>query len=197
LHSKKQKGDYTHLDIFPANWHYAKALKVTPFYERPELHRLREVPQQIFFSEVNVCLKFPFFVETNGACAGNQEKLSPGGWGAVIVHQHRYCTLLCKKADTSNNEMEYRAMLSALELIPKKAYICFETDSQQRIDGLTKYRQRWGAHRWRREDGQPVANAETIRKICPSLDHREVGFRKIKGHSQDPWNDLADPLAVR
>jgi ribonuclease HI len=102
-----------------------------------------------------------------------------------------------KKADTSNNEMEYQAILSALEVIPKGAYACFETDSQQCIDGLTKYRERWEAHRWRREDGQPVVNAELIKKICPLLDQGEVGFRKIKAYSHDPWNDLADKLAVK
>jgi hypothetical protein len=33
--------------------------------------------------------------------------------------------------------------------------------------------------------------------LCQQIDKRIVGFRKIKGHNKDPWNDLADSLAVK
>jgi ribonuclease HI len=108
--------------------------------------------------------------------------------------------MICKrwgvKADTSNNEMEYQAMLSAMELIPKCAYVFIESDSQGCIDGLTTYRKRWEKHGWRREDGKDVENAETIIPLAKEIDQRNAGFRKVKGHSDDPWNDLADSMAV-
>jgi ribonuclease HI len=49
--------------------------------------------------------------------------------------------------------MEYRAMLEALEFVPTPAkpplapLVIIESDSQSSIDGLTKYRKRWEAHR--------------------------------------------------
>jgi ribonuclease HI len=55
------------------------------------------------------------------------------------------------RADTSNNEMEYMAMLEALQFTEKKAFIIMETDSQGCTDGLTKYRLRWEKNRWRKE----------------------------------------------
>jgi hypothetical protein len=93
--------------------------------------------------------------------------------------------------------MEYRAMLEALQFTEKNAFVVMETDSQGCLDGLTKYRLRWEKNRWRREDGNPVENAELIQQTCPMIDERHVGFWKVKGHNHDPWNDLADSLAVQ
>jgi ribonuclease HI len=99
--------------------------------------------------------------------------------------------------------MEYQAMLEALALVPTppesplKPLVIIETDSQQCIDGLSKYRARWAARNWRKEDGKPVENAHLIQQIGQRLDRMKVGFWKIKGHNDDPWNDLADSLAVR
>jgi hypothetical protein len=57
--------------------------------------------------------------------------------------------------------------------------------------------QRWEKHSWRRENGKEVENAELIKPLAALIDKRDVGFRKIKGHSCDPWNDLVDSLAVK
>jgi hypothetical protein len=65
------------------------------------------------------------------------------------------------------------------------------------IDGLTKYRKRWEAHRWKKDDGKPVENAELIQLIGGRIDKMHVGFWKIKGHNDDPWNELADASAVQ
>jgi hypothetical protein len=62
---------------------------------------------------------------------------------------------------------------------------------------LTKHRLRWEKNGWNRSDGNPVENADLIRQICPLVDERHIGFWKIKGHSKDPWNNLADSLAVK
>jgi hypothetical protein len=32
--------------------------------------------------------------------------------------------------------------------------------------------------------------------LCREIDRRIVGFRKVKWHSGDPWNDLEDRLAI-
>jgi ribonuclease HI len=99
--------------------------------------------------------------------------------------------------------MEYQAMLEALSLIPAppkpelKPLVIIETDSQTCIDGLTKFRFRWATRHWKIENGQPVENAVLIQNVGRLLDQMRVGFWKIKGHNHDPWNDLADSLAVR
>jgi hypothetical protein len=59
------------------------------------------------------------------------------------------------------------------------------------------YRKRWEKHHWLKDDGKPVENAEIIAPLAREIDRRIVGFRKIKGHSKDAWNDAADALAVK
>jgi ribonuclease HI len=193
--------NYRYTIITPEDWHYARAIRVEFAYERPSFDVLREVPEKVFKSDFDFSM--PAFIETDGACAGNNNKESPGGWGAIIVNGNRICKKFGSKNDTSNNEMEYQAMLEALSLIPQppkpnlRPLVVIESDSQTCIDALSKFRFRWANRRWRREDGQPVENAEQIIEIGQRLDRMRVGFWKIKGHSKDPWNDMADALAVK
>jgi hypothetical protein len=98
---KQHEIDSSFVGIFPVDWAYAKTIGLTFFYERQELGAIREVKKEVVQSGID--LRFPFFVETDGACAGNQENKSAGGWGAVVVHRQQYCTLWGPKADTSNN----------------------------------------------------------------------------------------------
>jgi ribonuclease HI len=113
-------------------------------YERPELPILREVTEKQFRDDYISSL--PVFIETDGACAGNDDKRSPGGWGAIIVQGARMLKKWGAQPDTSNNEMEYVAMLEAPQFVQDKAFVIMETDSQGCIDGLTKYRLRWEKH---------------------------------------------------
>jgi ribonuclease HI len=188
--------------ITPENWRYAKAIRIEFAYHRPELPPLREVTEKVFREDYDTTC--PIFIETDDACAGNDAKQSPGGWGAIIVNGPRMLKRFGAKADTSNNEMEYMAMLEALEFVqtptlntPLKPLVVMETDSQQCIDGLSKYRKRWEAHHCKKPDGKPVENADLIERIGFRIDKMHVGFWKVKGHNDDPWNDLADALAVK
>jgi ribonuclease HI len=190
-----QELDHHFVEITPEDWRHTKDIRVEFVFERPDLDKLTEVnPQGVRTAFLPI---LPVSVETDSACAGNCEKKSAGGWGAAIVQRNRICKLWGAKNDTSNNEMEYQAMLSDLEVIPAGAYVCFETDSQGCIDGLTKHRRRWEKHRWHDDDEKLVENEELISQVATQCDRRIVGFRKIKGHSHDPWNDLSGALAVK
>jgi ribonuclease HI len=156
---------------------------------------LREVSEKIFKDDYEESK--PVFIETDGACAGNAGKTSPGGWGAIIVQGTRMLKKWGARPDTSNNEMEYEAMLEALQFVRKGAFVIMETDSQGCLDGLTKYRLRWEKNGWRTSDGKPVENVQWIQAIGRKLDVMHVGFWKVKGHNKDPWNDLAYSLEVK
>jgi hypothetical protein len=113
--------------ITPEDWKYARAIRVEFTYERPELSFLREVTEKQFGEDYDETL--PVFIETDGACAGNADKQSPGGWSAIIVQGARMLKRFGSRADTSNNEMEYWAMLEALRFVSEKAFVVMETDS--------------------------------------------------------------------
>jgi hypothetical protein len=77
--------------ISPEQWRYAKAIRIECAYYRPELSALREVTEKIFSDQYDSSC--PIFIETDGACAGNDSKQSPGGWGAIVVNGDRMIKL--------------------------------------------------------------------------------------------------------
>jgi ribonuclease HI len=156
--------------IPPEDWRHSPNIRVEFAYERSELKPLREVTEKQ--SRDDYIPTLPVFIETDGACAGNEGKTSPGGWGAGIVQGNRILKRWGAKPDTSNNEMEYMAMLEALHYTTPGAFVVIESDSQGCIDGITKYRRRWEKHGWRKEDGKPVENAELIQFVCREVDGR-------------------------
>jgi hypothetical protein len=148
---KTEELDHRFTVISPEDWRHEKAIRVEFAFERPALSTLREVTEKQFREDYVPML--PVFIETDGACAGNDDKKSPGGWEAAIVQGGRILKRWGARPDTSNNEMEYLAMLKALQYVPNGSFVIIESDSRGCIDGLTKYRLPWEKHNWRKEDG--------------------------------------------
>ena len=76
-------------------------------------------------------------VFTDGGCIPNP---GPGGWGAVYVvngeliaqrHEH--------DPNTTNNRMEYTAILNALEMVPDHTPTIVWTDSNLAVRSLTEW----------------------------------------------------------
>jgi ribonuclease HI len=164
-------------------------------FERPFLRELGEVTREVFKASFNQ--RVPTFVETDGAGAENQERKSPGGRGAILYQEKDYCTLFGPQADTSNNEMQYMAMIRAMDFIPRHTYVVIESGSWGCIGGLTRYRKVWERNGWRRNDGQEVISAAIMGPLAREVDQRWVYFLEIKGHSSDERNDLADKLMMK
>jgi hypothetical protein len=59
-------------------------------------------------------------------------------------------------------------------------YVWVSSDSRYARKGITEW-----IHKWKRDT------------LVAMIDKRDVGFRKVKGHSGDRWNNLADSLAVK
>jgi len=129
-------------------------------------------------------------VYTDGACSGNP---GPGGW-AWAVSEDQWASGAAKP--TTNQRMEIAAVLEAvraldgpLEAASDSSYVvnCFK-------QGWWKV---WLANGWVNSKRQPVANRDLWEPLVTLVrDRGDVTFRKVKGHSGDRMNDLADRLAV-
>ena len=53
-------------------------------------------------------------IYTDGACSGNP---GPGGWGAILMYQDHKKELSGYEPDTTNNRMELRAVIEALNAL--------------------------------------------------------------------------------
>jgi hypothetical protein len=68
--------NYQFTIITPEDWHYAMEIRVEFVYERPDLKVLTEVTEKQFRDDYDSSLQI--FIETDGACAGNDNKHSRG-----------------------------------------------------------------------------------------------------------------------
>lgn len=137
-------------------------------------------------------------IYTDGACKGNGRKgASPGGFGAVLIHNESILEVKGSKADTTNNEMEFAAVWGALNQLENKDFhfqICL--DSSHVMDTFQKFIINYRKNGFRRADKQPIKNKKLIMLIDEQLKSlKSYEFIKVKGHSGNKWNDRADELA--
>jgi ribonuclease HI/uncharacterized phage-like protein YoqJ len=130
-------------------------------------------------------------VYTDGACLGNP---GPGGW-AWAVPGAGYASGAAPA--TTNQRMEVQAALEAvtsnvgpLVVVSDSTYVvnCFRD----------RWWEGWLARGWMNKAKKPVANRDLWEPLIEAVraDPSRVTFRWVKGHSEDPFNDLVDRLAV-
>jgi len=95
------------------------------------------------------------------------------------------------------NQMELMAINKALD-DPKMEHIVFYSDSTYAINCLTIWHKNWERNGWLTPLGPPVKNRELIQEILAKMKtKRFVRFQKVKAHSGDPYNTIADFAANR
>ena len=131
---------------------------------------------------------------TDGACRGNP---GPGGWGAVMRFKGKEKQLYGGEPDTTNNRMELKAVIMALEELTRPAMVRVTTDSQYVKKGITEWIHNWKRNGWRTAARKPVKNSDLWRELDELVVQHDVAWDWVKGHSGHPENELADALANR
>ena len=138
-------------------------------------------------------------IYTDGSCAGNP---APGGWAAIILTEDGKKELSGGEKLTTNNRMELTATIRALEYCntfkekqPSLKYIKIYTDSTYVKDGITVWINNWEKNNWKTSDKKNVKNVDLWKKLKELIKEKQIEWCWIKGHSDDPMNDLADKLA--
>ena len=138
----------------------------------------------------------PVIIYTDGACLGNP---GPGGWAAILrygEHEKELSGCFCR---TTNNRMEMRAAIEALNGLKRPCTVEIFTDSSYLRDGITKWVIGWQRNGWRTASKQPVKNQDLWRALLDAVArHAQAGgveWRWTKGHAGDEYNERADLLA--
>ena len=134
---------------------------------------------------------------TDGACSGNP---GPGGWGVVlqainageIVKERE---LSGGAGETTNNQMELMAAISALETLDRASTITVVTDSSYVKDGVTTWIHGWKRNGWKTAAKKPVKNVELWQRLDAAQARHNVTWEWVKGHAGHPENERADALA--
>ena len=129
---------------------------------------------------------------TDGACLGNP---GPGGW-AIVLEQGgvQVKTRSGSAAETTNNAMELRAVLAALEIAEPGTQII--SDSKYVVDGVGKWLAGWRSDGWKTSAGTTIANLELWQRLDRALDRDAVAVSWTRGHAGSRFNELADRLAT-
>lgn len=144
------------------------------------------ITRTIFF---NMELK----IYTDGACAGNP---GPGGWSAIIISDSKTIELFGGAKLTTNNKMELTAAIKALEAVKaSEISIDLYTDSKYVIQGINDWIDGWKSKGWKTSGKKPVKNVELWKQLDTLNQKYSVNWHWVKGHSDDPGNDMADLLA--
>lgn len=132
-------------------------------------------------------------IYTDGACSGNP---GPGGWAAVLQYKDASREISGAEAQTTNNRMELVAAIRALEALRENCSVELYTDSAYLHKAFEeKWIDRWVANGWQTTSKKAVENQDLWMDILKLTDKHEVKFIKVKGHSDNEFNNRCDKLA--
>ena len=134
---------------------------------------------------------------TDGACSGNP---GPGGWGVLL--QAFSDSKVVKERElsngerlTTNNKMELRAAIAALEILDRTSEITIITDSRYVMNGIQTWLAGWKKNNWKTASKKPVKNEELWKRLDLLCEQHEVNWKWVKGHAGDMGNERVDKLA--
>lgn len=133
----------------------------------------------------------------DGACRNNQAKTNYGGWGVVLQQGEHKKELYGGALNTTNNKMELQAVIEGLKAInkhdiPIEVYL----DSNYVLQGITSWIHNWKKKNWITSSKKPVENKEQWIELDELRNKfMDIQFFKVKGHSGEELNELADQLA--
>jgi ribonuclease HI len=127
---------------------------------------------------------------TDGSASPN-----PGPGGFAVVSEGKPVVLGGEPsgAQTTNIRMEGFAIIAALK--HSKGEPCeIYTDSEFWINVITKWSLAWEVNGWKKKGG-PIMNLDIVQEVCPLYKSSKAKLVWVRGHNNDPGNELADHWA--
>jgi ribonuclease HI len=132
-------------------------------------------------------------IHTDGGCKGNP---GPGGYGAVLVSGKHRKEISAGYRLTTNNRMELRAAIAAIELLTQPCEVELHSDSKYIIDAMTKnWLAGWQRRGWKTAANQPVKNRDLWTRLMAATAPHRMDWRWVKGHAGHAENERCDELA--
>ena len=133
-------------------------------------------------------------IYTDGACSGNPGK---GGWGAILMYGDIKKEISGGEKETTNNRMELTAPIEALKLLKRPCNVKIYSDSAYLVNAfLQGWIYNWQKNGWKTADKKDVKNKELWEEIYKFTKIHKIEWIKVKGHSDNEFNNLCDKMAV-
>ena len=132
-------------------------------------------------------------IYTDGACSGNP---GPGGWGAILMYNNYKKEISGGNKSTTNNIMEITAVIEALKILKNPCNVTVYSDSAYVVNCFTQgWIFNWIKKGWKTSGNEPVKNKELWQELYNLTKIHTVKFIKVKGHSDNEFNNRCDELA--
>ena len=133
-------------------------------------------------------------IYTDGACSGNPGK---GGWGAILMFGNVKKEISGAAEETTNNKMELTAPIEALKLLKRPCNVKIYSDSAYLVNAfLQGWIYNWKKNGFKTADKKDVKNKELWEKIYEFTQIHKIEWVKVKGHSDNEFNNRCDEMAV-
>ncbi len=132
-------------------------------------------------------------IHTDGACKGNP---GPGAYGAVLVCGRHRKEISAGYRLTTNNRMELRAAIKALELLSEPCEVELHSDSKYLVQAIKeKWLDGWQSRGWLTSDKKPVKNQDLWQELMAAMAPHKIHWHWVKGHAGHAENERCDQLA--
>ena len=132
-------------------------------------------------------------IYTDGACSGNP---GPGGWGAILIYGENKKEISGGEKETTNNIMEITAVIESLKLLKYPCDVKLYSDSAYVVNAFNKnWVEAWQKNGWINSKKEAVKNKELWKELIELTKTHNVTFIKVKGHSDNEFNNRCDELA--
>ena len=133
-------------------------------------------------------------IYTDGACSGNP---GPGGWGAILMYKENTKEISGGEKNTTNNIMELTAVIEGLKLLKFSCEVEIYSDSAYVVNAFNQgWIYNWIKKGWKTASGESVKNKELWQELYSLIKkHKKVEFIKVKGHSDNEFNNRCDEMA--
>ncbi len=129
---------------------------------------------------------------TDGSCLGNP---GPGGIGILLRYQGKEKQISQGYHLTTNNRMELRAVIDALNALKEPCQVRLHSDSQYMKNGIQKWIFNWKKNNWKTSNKTPVKNQDLWIALDQAMYRHQVDWQWVKGHSGHTENEICDQLA--
>lgn len=132
-------------------------------------------------------------IYTDGACSGNP---GIGGWAAILKYKGHEKQISGYEENTTNNRMELKAAIEALKLLKEPCEVELYSDSAYLVNGFNNgWVETWEKNNWMNNEREQVKNIEMWKELEKLNNIHKISFIKIKGHSNNEYNNKCDELA--
>jgi ribonuclease HI len=99
--------------------------------------------------------------------------------------------------ETTNNRMELKAAIEALNALKGPREVRLFTDSKYVMDGINQWMPNWKKRGWKTANKKPVKNKDLWCELDEAIARHRIDWQWVRGHTGVPGNEAADELANR